>query len=116
VGDNVRKPIVIVSALVALAIAGCGTTQTVSAPQKPVRVQIPYSPTFLTEVRQGNVHEITSTSGTIQGTFKHAVKYPPNDATAQPTIDFSTQVPSFANNTELSNLLQRHGVTIAPAR
>lgn len=115
-----RRPIVIIAALVALAIAGCGTsqtvTQTVSAPQKPVRVQIPYSPTFLTEVQQGNVHEITSTPGTIQGTFKRAVKYPPNDVTAQPTIDFSTQVPSFANKTELLNLLQHHGVTIAPAR
>jgi hypothetical protein len=46
----------------------------------------------------------------------HAVNYPPDDATAQPTIDFSAHVPSFANNPELSNLLQQHGVTIAPAR
>ena len=30
----------------------------------------------------------------------------------QPTTDFSTQVPSFANNSELSGLLQQQGVTI----
>jgi cell division protease FtsH len=80
--------------------------------QPIARVAIPYSPTFLAEVKQGNVSEISSTGDAIQGTFKHAVKYPPADPNAQSAAAFSTQVPAFANNTELSSLLQQAGVTI----
>ncbi len=76
------------------------------------RVRIPYSPTFLAQVRSGNVQEVSSTGDAIQGSFQHAVKYPRDDASAQPTTSFSTQVPSFANNAELSSLLQSKGVTI----
>ena len=76
---------------------------------KPVsRVQIPYSPTFLNQVKADNVQEISSTGDAIQGTLKDAIQY---GQTAR-TTDFSTQVPSFANNSELSGLLQQHGVTI----
>ncbi len=76
------------------------------------RVRIPYSPTFLSQVQAGNVSEISSTGDAIQGSFKAAVKYPPSDKSAQPTTNFSTQVPSFANGTQLSNVLQSKGVTI----
>ncbi len=79
-------------------------------PNAPVR--IPYSPTFLTQVKNGNVQEISSTGDAIQGTFKKEVRYPANDKSAKPTTSFSTQVPSFANNSELSNLLQKEAVTI----
>jgi cell division protease FtsH len=75
-------------------------------------VRIPYSPTFLTQVKDGNVKEISSTGDSIQGTFKSEVRYPPGEQNVQPTTSFSTQVPSFANNPELSNLLQSKGVTI----
>ncbi len=78
--------------------------------QPNARVQIPYSPTFLNQVKSNNVTEITSTSDAIQGTFKAAVKYPANSS-AQAT-DFSTQVPSFADHQQLSQLLQQHNVTI----
>src|SRR5262249_14434237 len=57
------------------------------------RVRIPYSPTFLTQVKDGNVQEISSTGDAIQGSFKKAVKYPADDPKAQSTTDFSTQVP-----------------------
>ena len=76
------------------------------------RVRIPYSPTFLDQVTSRNVHDITSTNDAIQGTFTHAVKYPPTDKNAQSTTNFSTQVPSFANGTDLFNLLKSNGVTI----
>lgn len=57
--------------------------------------------------------EITSTSGfLIQSAFKHAVKYPANDSSAQATIRFSTQVPSFVSPTELSSLLQKEKVNL----
>jgi cell division protease FtsH len=79
------------------------------------RVRIPYSPTFLAQVNAGNVKEIASTGDSIQGSFKQAIK-PTGDKTAQPTTNFSTQVPSFANNSELSSLLESKGVTIDAQR
>jgi cell division protease FtsH len=79
-------------------------------PNAPVR--IPYSPTFLNQVKSGNVKEISSTGDAIQGTLKTGIRYPPSDTSLQPTTNFSTQVPSFANNQALSSLLQSHSVTI----
>jgi cell division protease FtsH len=79
--------------------------------QPASRVQVPYSPTFLKQVESGNVSQISSTGDSIQGTFKSGVTYPPGSS-AKPATLFSTQVPSFANNSQLSQLLQDHGVTI----
>ncbi len=76
------------------------------------RVRVPYSPTFLSEVKSRNVDQITSTADAIQGKFKHPVKYPPSDSKARASTNFSTQVPSFADNTALSSLLLSKGVTI----
>jgi cell division protease FtsH len=75
-------------------------------------VRIPYSPTFLNQVTDGNVKQISSKGDAIQGTFKTAIKYPADSATATTAANFSTQVPSFANNAELSGLLQSKDVTI----
>jgi cell division protease FtsH len=79
-------------------------------PNAPVR--IPYSPTFLTQVRAGNVREISSKGDAIQGTLKNPLRYPANDQNVQPTTNIATQVPSFANNSELSSLLQSENVII----
>jgi cell division protease FtsH len=76
------------------------------------RVRIPYSPTFLAQVNQKNVASISSTGSSIQGTFKKAIKYPPDSNSAPTTPYFSTQIPSFANGTELFNTLTSKGVTI----
>ncbi len=76
------------------------------------RVRIPYSPTFLAEVENNNVSQISSTGDAIQGSFYHAIKYPPGGSNVPATSDFSTQVPSFADNSQLSQLLQQHKVTI----
>jgi len=80
--------------------------------QPAARVQIPYSPTFLQQVQSGNVSEISSTGNSIQGTFRSPVTYPPGSKTAQTTRLFSTEIPSFANGTALSQLLQNGHVTI----
>jgi cell division protease FtsH len=80
------------------------------SPNAPVR--IPYSPTFLNQVQTGNVKEISSKGDSIQGTFKSAVRYPANDASAVGAKSFTTQVPSFANNQQLSQTLQNKNVTI----
>ena len=80
--------------------------------QPASRVQIPYSPTFLHEVQAGNVSQISSTGNSIQGDFRHPVTYPPNGKSAQTASLFSTQIPSFANDTELFQLLAKDNVTI----
>ena len=46
-----------------------------SAALSPNRVRIPYSPTFLTQLKDSNVASVSSTSFAIQGTFKKAVRY-----------------------------------------
>ena len=73
----------------------------------PERVRIPYSPTFLNQVKGGNVKEIASTGDTIKGDFKKKTKIGKNQAQ-----HFDTQVPSFANDAQLSKLLQDHNVTV----
>jgi cell division protease FtsH len=98
--------------LLVLGLLGLNLWISSQALKPNARVRIPYSPTFLQQVKAGNVNEISSTGDAIQGIFKHAVKYPPNDKNAQPTTNFSTQVPSFADHTQLSHDLEAAGVTI----
>src|SRR5262249_61742294 len=45
------------------------------ATEQPTRIRVPYSPFFLTQVRDGNVSQITSVGTAIQGDFKKATKY-----------------------------------------
>jgi cell division protease FtsH len=71
------------------------------------RINVPYNPTFLTEVRQGNVKEISSRGDTVQGEFREQVRYEDNEATR-----FETEIPTFANDRELSELLEGENVTI----
>jgi cell division protease FtsH len=75
------------------------------------RVTIPYSPSFLEQVENGNVAKITAKGAAIEGTFKKAVRYP--DAKATATTDFSTEVPEFAESAELDRLLREHDVEVA---
>jgi cell division protease FtsH len=75
------------------------------------RARIPYSPTFLEQVRDGNVESISSTGGTVQGGLRRALRYPPT-STAAPTTLFDTEVPTFANHRQLSRLLERNGVVV----
>ncbi len=72
------------------------------------RVHVPYSPFFLTQVRNGNVVEITSRGTAIQGRFRQAVA--PGSGTAARRFD--TEIPAFADTNALSRLLQSHGVVI----
>jgi cell division protease FtsH len=72
------------------------------------RVRIPYYPTFITQIDNGNVASTSSTGSSVQGTFKHKFGYQSN----QPTVYFSTQVPSFANGNSLIKLLEEHGVVV----
>jgi cell division protease FtsH len=83
-----------------------------AATAKP-RVTIPYRPTFIAQVQAGNVQTITATDTSIQGTFKHAIRYRPNGANAAVrTTEFATQIPDFANNGTLDRLLADKGVVV----
>jgi cell division protease FtsH len=76
------------------------------------RVAIPYSPTFIAQVTSGNVATVTAQDAAIQGTFKHAIRYPATDKKAPRTTEFSTRVPDFANTKALDTMLQREGVVV----
>ena len=82
-----------------------------AATAKP-RVTIPYRPTFVAQVQAGNVATITATDTSIQGTFKHAIRYRPSGGTAVRATDFATQIPNFANNGSLDRLLADNGVAV----
>jgi cell division protease FtsH len=76
------------------------------------RVQIPYLPTFLSQLDHGNVASISSTSGAIQGTLKSPIRYPPHTSGAPTTVNFSTQIPSFAPEGQLFTEMKREHVTV----
>jgi cell division protease FtsH len=100
--------------VVVLVVALLGLNLWISsqALQPASRVSIPYYPKFINEVSSNNVSSVSSTGNSVQGTFRTAIKYPANSSSAQPTTLFSTQIPSFANGTDLQKLLQDHSVTI----
>ena len=77
---------------------------------QPARVQIPYSPTFLSQVEAGNVSSITSKGTTVQGDFRKEVRYP--DSSAAPAKQFATELPEFADDKALLSLLQSKAVVI----
>jgi cell division protease FtsH len=76
--------------------------------QPESRVRVPYSPFFLNQVNAGHVKDITSKGTAIQGTFTQKIKY----ADEKPTTRFRTEIPAFANNDALSNLLQKKAVVV----
>ncbi len=76
------------------------------------RVRVPFSPYFLEQLQADHVKSISSKGDTIQGTFTTKLRYPPNDTKVTPTTLFSTEVPTFWNNAELTTLLRSKGVQV----
>jgi cell division protease FtsH len=72
------------------------------------RVRVPYTPFFLQQVRQGDVKEITSKGTAIQGTFTQKESF----AGSKPSTLFKTEIPAFADNDALSQLLQEKKVVV----
>src|SRR4051794_38025388 len=66
---------------------------TLLASGKARSVTIPYSPTFLQQVKNGNVTQVSTQGATVDGEFKTEVKYP--DEKAKATKNFETEIPSF---------------------
>ena len=99
----------IVVVVVALLALNLWLSSRALSPNSPVRV--PYSPTFLTQVKDGNVKSVSTKSSAISGTFKTAVRYP-NTSDGRSSTSFTTQIPSFANGQQLFSELRTEGVTI----
>jgi cell division protease FtsH len=78
------------------------------ATQPPSRVRVPYSPYFLTQVREGHVSEISSKGTAIQGTFTRKQSF----AGSEPTTRFRTEIPAFADNDALTRLLEEKKVVV----
>jgi cell division protease FtsH len=76
------------------------------------RIRIPYSPTFLAQVKGGNVDSISSKGATIQGEFRHEFKYPPTGEDSKVSKLFNTEVPTFANTDQLTATLEEGNVEV----
>jgi len=94
-----------IAILVALFVLNWLLVAVFAPPEK--RVQIPYNPTFLEQVREGNVKEISSSGDTVQGDFRKSVEYQGDKAKK-----FKTEIPTFANDRELAQLLEGENVVI----
>ncbi len=79
-----------------------------SAALSPNRVRIPYSPTFITQLADGNVDSVSTNDYAVEGSFKKTFGYQGKAATK----DFSTQLPSFVDRDQLNGLLNKEHVTI----
>ena len=67
------------------------------------RERIPYTPAFIEQIQKRNVKEISSEGETVKGEFRKEVS---GDKL------FETEVPTFANQDQLSQLLQANDVTV----
>jgi len=76
------------------------------APPKK-RIRVPYTPVFLDQVRKGNVKEISSEGDTVDGDLRRELGYKGDKAKR-----FKTEVPTFADDRQLSKLLQERHVTV----
>src|SRR5919202_56113 len=62
------------------------------APGKQESVRIPYSPTFLQQVRSDNVAKISATGETVSGEFRKPITYPPSGDNATKAKNFDTEI------------------------
>jgi cell division protease FtsH len=108
-GMNMPRPRFIVVVLVALAL-NYAIAAAVGPGHEPT-IDVPYNPTFLQQVRTGNVERISAQGETVEGKFKKAVK-PPGKPKGKAALKFETEVPTFANEEELSRLLESKGVIV----
>jgi cell division protease FtsH len=99
------RPSRFIAILILLLALNWALAALVAPPKK--RIRVPYTPVFLQQVRSGNVNDISSQGDTIEGDFKSDVKYKGDKAKR-----FKTEVPTFANDQQLSKLLEQHNVTV----
>ena len=77
------------------------------------RPRVPYQPFFVNQVQAQNVSEISSKGDSIEGQLKNETSYdPPGDDKPFQVTKFKTEVPSFVDHAQLTNVLTQAGVTI----
>ncbi len=77
------------------------------------RERVPYQPFFVDQVEAGNVDEISSQEGSIEGELKSEATYdPPGDAEPVTVTSFETEVPAFIDPAQLTRLLAEQNVVI----
>jgi len=76
------------------------------------RVKVPFSPYFLKQVDAGKVKSISSKGDTISGTFTSKLAYRDDKGKTTRTTLFSTEVPTFWDNTALTKQLQAKGIEV----
>ena len=77
------------------------------------RPRVPYQPFFLNQVQAQNVSEISSKGDSIEGQLKNETSYdPPGGDKPFQVTKFKTEVPSFVDHGQLTNVLTQAGVTI----
>ncbi len=77
----------------------------------PTRVTVPYS-YFTAQVQSLNVATVSAQGANIQGTFRHAVKYPESPQKTVTATEFSTVRPTFAQDNLLATL-ESHGAAVS---
>jgi len=75
------------------------------------KVRVPYQPTFRDQVENGNVKRINAQGDTVNGEFNREIRYPDRDS--DPAKKFETEIPTFADDQELSDLLEERNVEIS---
>jgi cell division protease FtsH len=108
-GMRMPRPRFIVIVLALLAINYVSVA--LLGPGRARSIDVAYNPTFLQQVKDGNVKRISSKGATVEGEFKQAVK-PPDDPKGKAAKNFTTEVPTFANTDQLSKLLEDNGVIV----
>ena len=74
------------------------------------RIRVPYSPFFLEQVRAGNV--VSGHLDRLRAPGRSSSTRPSRPAPRLPRSSFVTEIPSFADTNQLSQLLQQHGVVV----
>ena len=75
------------------------------------RVRVPYTPTFLAQLRDGNVAQMSPKGESVTGRFRTAVRYPDRSG-QEPARAFETEIPTFADTAELARLIDEHDVVV----
>jgi cell division protease FtsH len=77
------------------------------------RVQVPYQPFFVDQIKAGNVRAISSRGDSIDGTLGRPTSYhPPGGAKPVAVTLFKTEVPAFIDPAELTALVSGRQVVI----
>jgi cell division protease FtsH len=77
------------------------------------RERVPYQPFFVEQVEAGNVEEISSQGDSIEGELDSEATYqPPDEGDSVQVTKFETEVPTFIDPAQLTQVLDRNNVVI----